>query len=223
MRCTLACVPASLAAMGFRAAFVLALAVGSGAGCQFAPSGDGGGGDDDGGGPDGGDDAAATDAASAGDAAVLPIDAAPPIDARPSCPADYAFGFGGSRYVRRAGPAGISDARNDCHNDLPGRTGLATFENPSDLDPVVASAGALGGDQLWVGARCNFTTFGCEGPTSWTWDSGAAIAGSLWVAGEPDNAFTELNALTLRSGGDWLLASTGDLFVTHPYVCECAE
>ncbi len=225
--------------MRSRAGFTLALAAGLAVastggwlGCQFTPAG-GGGGDDDGGGDDGGgddSDAAAGDAAGPTDAAVgidaiaVTVDAAVSVDARPPCPAAYTIAQGGSRYVRRSGADTIAGARGDCADDLAGRTMLATFENAADLDAVIDQTGAPGSERLWVGARCTSTSFGCAGPKSWTWDTGADLAPTLWVQGEPDNPFTDHSAAALKTGPSWKLMSTGTVPVeTHPYVCECVE
>lgn len=207
--------------MLYRGGLLLAL-VGL-ASCQFRPEG-GAVGDDDGDSDavTGDSDAPPIDAPTiAVDAPGVPIDA--PIDARPPCPADYTTVYSGVRYVRR-GPAGIDAARGDCGDDLPGRTRLATFPVPGTLDGVLEQL-LDSQDQPWIGARCAFGMFGCAGAATWSWDTGEALDSGLWLASEPDNSFTELNAAAARSNGDWKLLSVGGLFPLEGrrYVCSCTE
>jgi len=207
---------------GIGLAVVLAAAT---VGCRFSPAGELADDDDDGvepvdgdDGDDGDDGAPAVDAAVGLDALTASTDAPPP------CPADYAVALGGVRYVRRATATTIATARADCADDLAGRTALATFELAADLPAVLASVGVPNDDQLWVGATCAFTTFGCEGAASWTWDSGGPVAASLWAFTEPNNGFTELSAIVTRGLGGWQMASTGTLPIeTHPYLCACRD
>jgi hypothetical protein len=210
--------------MKFRAGFTLALAAGLAVasaggwlGCEFTPAGGGGG--SDGGGED---DAAAGDASGATDAAVDLDASTATVDARPPCPAAYSLVQGGSRYVRRSTGDTIDGARSDCADDLAGRTMLATFESPADLDPVLGASGAPGSEQLWVGTRCE-PGGGCAFE-SWTWDTGVALDPTLWATGEPGGRLFETSAVTLKAGPIWKLASAGTLpNETHPYVCECVE
>lgn len=192
------------------------------AGCQFAPSGETG--DDD---TSITLDGARDDGSSGGDATAIDAPAAvvdAPIDARPSCPADYAFARNGTRFVRRANAAGIDAARTDCADDLAGRTRLATYEGDGELAAVLD---AVSGDstELWVGARCTYTALGCEGASSWTWDTGGAISAWLWSQSEPNNGFTETSATANEQPQGWTLKSADVLaqFGGRPYVCECAE
>lgn len=193
--------------------------------CQFRPEGGAAGDDDDGAGDS---DAVTGDDAAAADAPVIMIDgpSAPidaPIDARPPCPADYTTVYSGVRYVRR-GPAGIDAARNDCGDDLLGRTRLATFPVPGTIDGVLDEL-LDSQEQPWLGAKCEFGTFGCAGASSWSWDTGEAIDVTMWAQLEPNNAFTELNAAATRRNGGWELVSVDGIFPFEGrrYVCSCAE
>lgn len=191
----------------------LALAALLAAGCSFTPAGAGSGDDDGDGG--GGDSGTGIDGDGPRDAPAAGGDAA--ADARPACPADYDLVLAATRYALRPA-ATIDAARSDCADDLSGRTRLASFEIADDLPVVMLALGATG--PVWVGARCTFTPAGCDGAASWTWDSGAAIAGSLWADGEPDNPYSERVATASRdSDGDWRLASALPTF--HAYVCAC--
>lgn len=192
------------------------------AGCQFRPEG-GEVGDDDVApvGDAAGEDAAAVDApTNTTDAPVTNIDAA--IDARPACPAAYTTVVANMRYVRR-GPAGIDAARGDCNDDLPGRTRLATFPVAGTMEQVFEDI-LDSQDQPWVGARCSFGAFGCDGPGSWSWDSGEGLDEALWSATEPNNSFTELNAAAARVSGTWVLFSVGIFPLEgRRYVCSCID
>jgi hypothetical protein len=203
---------------------LVALALVLAGGCAFNPSGGEVGDDDVDPGADAADgaDAAAADGPPTIDAPAVAIDAA--VDARPACPVEYAFAHGGSRYAKRP-VRGIDLARLDCSDDLAGRTRLATFENPADLAAVM-NVLAQETELLWVGARCQWIDFqGCAGPGSWSWDTTIDIETSMWIPPEPDNPFSELNAVAGKRTGGWGLRTVGGLFPLEgrPYVCECSE
>ena len=186
------------------------------AACRFSP--------DDGTGVSG--DAASADAAAADasaiDAAVIDaqvIDAAP-ADARPPCPTSYDVTHQGRRYDFRQIAQQQALAALDCADDLAGRTHLATFEIPADVDGALTAINPGIQATPYVGAKCGAVD--CNFAASWVWITDVAIDAAAWAEFQPDNGLTE-RAVRIerdRNDGHWRLVNVVPTS-TLPYICEC--
>jgi hypothetical protein len=187
---------------------VAALAV-LAASCRFDPSG---------GAPPPSDDDVVADAGLDG----TPADGEPvadaAIDAAPACPADYVQ-HGAHRFAYRATATTFALARQDCNDDAPGRTHLATFENPADLDPVISAIDPGNNTTPWVGAVCP-SPLDCDLSVSWFWVTQVPVAPGEWFDGQPDNGDTETVARAERLRGTWQLTNVAPS-LSLPYLCEC--
>lgn len=186
------------------------------ASCRFDPSGGTGGADDV---PDG--DAAIVDGAVATDAASLdarPIDARA-IDAGGDCPMSYGVVVLGHRYALRSGPSTFSQAADDCGDDVPGRTHLATFELAGLMDGVITAVNPGNQATPFVGAKCRGGG-NCNDRLSWSWITQVPVDPAAWHDGTPDGGGAEAVTAVERRSGTWKLISAAET-ATLPYVCEC--
>lgn len=202
--------------MGVRFAWILVVA-----GCGFHP---GGGGDDDVNPPGDGSGGDATDANDVDptDAATdAPIDAA--IDARvdaplPACPGNYNIVTNTGRYKFQAVAMNHGLAEDDCNDDAPGRTHLATFENAGSFDIDLATINPGNSAIPFIGASCG--DIDCNSPKNWRWATGVRVDESLWEDSEPGGIAETIGA-AVRNSGTWKIQSMSAAIETRPYICEC--
>jgi len=202
--------------MGVRFAWILVVA-----GCGFHPSG---GGDDDvnppGDGPGG--DATDADDVDPNDADIdAPIDASidAPIDAPPpACPGTYNIVTSTGRYKFQAVAMNHGLAEDDCDDDAPGRTHLATFENAGAFDSDISTINPGNSAIPFIGASC--ADIDCGNEQNWMWSSGVRVDESLWADSEP-GGLAETIAAAVRESGNWKMQSMSAALETRPYICEC--
>lgn len=169
-------------------------------GCGFHPSGD----------------APGVDAIT-GPPADGPIVDAIEVDGRAVCPVEYVAGANG-RYVLRTTEMTAAQAREDCEDDLPGRTHLATYEDETTFDREVDVVGPDEQAIVFIGGVCSSSV--CDERNVWFWSTGPAVHDSLWPMGQPNQGSTQHALATQQVSGIWVLNNIEEE-LTQPYICEC--
>lgn len=142
------------------------------------------------------------------------------------CPATYTETVPSSASYYRIVPSDVWwNTEHACEVDAPGATHLVVFETTAEAADISSK---VSGQMFFVGAvQAKDQSTPAAG---WSWLTGAAVAPTAWVAGQPDDgtgtSLTELNQQNLASfdgvaGGltDFDSASSGSPRLVG--VCEC--